>query len=128
MATQLNRVTLYGNLVRDPEIKYTQGGIAVCNFVLANNRKYKEVEKVSFIKITCWGKIGELCNEYLAKGSSCIVDGRLEQETWEDDQGKRREKTGIVAENVQFVNKPKDQVGTQEKSYQPAGDEEQPPF
>jgi single-strand DNA-binding protein len=103
-----NRVVLVGNLTRDPEVRFTPNGTAVCNFGIATNRKYGEKEEVFFGEITAWGKLGETCEKYLQKGSKALIDGRLLTETWETEDGKKKSKTRIVAENVRFMDsKPK---------------------
>lgn len=106
-----NRVTLLGNLTRDPELKYTPQGGAVCNFALAVNRQFKgadgEVKKeVSFFNIVVWNKIGENCAKYLKKGSSALVEGRLATRSYDNKEKQKVYVTEIVAENVQFISTP----------------------
>lgn len=115
-----NVVLIAGNLTRDPELKNTPSGMAVCQFSIAVNHKYKGkdgqlVEEVSFIKITTWGKTAENCASHLAKGSNVCVEGRLKQETWEKD-GKKNEKTGVVADRVHFVGARKEKSGAAAES------------
>ena len=104
---EINQVTLSGLLTRDPELRYMTNGNPVCNFTLANNRTYfKEGEKkqiVAFIDVVVFGKIAEVCNEYLEKASSVIVLGRIKQDTWESKAGEKRSKLKIEAATVQFV-------------------------
>jgi single-strand DNA-binding protein len=108
MAT-FNKVILLGNLTRDPELRYTPQGSAVCEFALALNYQYtnkqtgQKVEEVSFIDIVAWGKTGEICAEYLKKGRQVMVEGRLKQDRWEAQDGKKMSKIRVTAENVQFV-------------------------
>ena len=108
MAT-FNKVILLGNLTRDPELRYTPQGSAVCEFALALNYQYtnkqtgQKVEEVSFIDIVAWGKTGEICAEYLKKGRQVMVEGRLKQDRWEAQDGKKMSKVRVTAENVQFV-------------------------
>ena len=103
-----NRVTLLGNLTRDPELRYTATGAAIANFGLAINRKYKSgeewKEETCFVDVSVWGSIGESCAENLKKGSQVLVDGRLNQQTWESD-GQKRSKHEVVAISVQFLDK-----------------------
>jgi single-strand DNA-binding protein len=104
----LNKVILLGNLTRVPELRYTPGGAAVCEFGLAMNRKYtsngQEKEETCFVNITVWGKQGESCQRYLEKGSLALVEGRLQYDQWDDrDTGKKRSTLRVVAERVQFV-------------------------
>lgn len=110
----VNTVIISGNVVRDLELKYLPNGTAVVQFTIANNNKFKRdgqvVEEVAFIKVTAWTKLAEVCAEYLQKGSGVLVEGRLRQEMWEKD-GKKNEKTGIVASRVHFTSKPKERSG-----------------
>jgi len=104
-----NKVILLGNLTRDPELRYTPQGSAVCEFALALNYVYtnkqtgQKVEEVSFIDIVAWGKTGEICAEYLKKGRQVMIEGRLKQDRWEAQDGKKMSKVRVTAENVQFV-------------------------
>jgi single-strand DNA-binding protein len=102
-----NKVILMGNLTRDPELRYTPGGSPVCSFGLAVNRRYRQNEEwkdeVCFVDITVWGRQAENCNEYLSKGRGVILEGRLQQRSWETEDGQRRSKLGVVANNVQFL-------------------------
>lgn len=107
----LNRVFLMGNLTRDPELRYIPSGSAVTNFTLAVNRVYKlpngeKKEEVSFIRCVVWGKMGENCAEYLKKGSSCFVEGRLQSRSWDAPDGSKRSITEVNALSVQFLGKP----------------------
>ncbi len=104
----LNRVMLIGNLTRDPELRYIPSGTAVTTFTLAVNRVYKtpsgeKKEEVSFIRVVVWGKMGETCAEYLKKGSSCFVEGRLQSRSWDAPDGQKRSITEVNALNVQFL-------------------------
>lgn len=102
----LNSILLEGNLVRDPELKYTEKGTAVCHFSVASNRYFKQddekQEEVSYFDITVWSRLGEVCNEYLTKGRGVRVVGRLKQDRWEDNEGKTRSKVHVIAEHVEF--------------------------
>ena len=104
-----NQVVMMGNLTKDPDLRYTSGGAAVCNFGLAVNRKYTDgngdkQEDVTFIDIVCWNRLAEACAEYLHKGSPAFVEGRLKQNSWETEDGSRRYKHEIVARSVQFLS------------------------
>ena len=110
-----NNVILVGNLTRDPEIRFTTSGVAVASFGLAVNNRYKKdgnvVDEVSFFDIEAWQKTAELCAEYLKKGRSVLIQGRLKQDRWEDDHGAKRSKVKIVAVAVQFLGaKEKDEA------------------
>ena len=105
----LNRVFLIGNLTRDPEIRVTPKGTSTASFGLAVNRTYRDEagashEEVTFIDIEAWGKQAELVGKYLAKGSPCMVEGRLKLDQWEDKtSGQKRSKLKVVLDNVQFL-------------------------
>ncbi len=106
MLNNLNSILIEGNLVRDPELKYTPKGAAVCTFVLASNRYFKQDEEtqkeVSFFEITTWSRLAEVCGEYLKKGRGVRVVGRLKQDRWTSPEGQARSKVSIVAEHVEF--------------------------
>jgi single-strand DNA-binding protein len=96
-----NTVTLVGNITRDPELRFTPAGIAVANFGLAWNRKNRDGEEsVSFFDITCWRDLAENVAESLSKGNRVVVYGRLDQQTWENDNGERRSKVEVIADEV----------------------------
>jgi single-strand DNA-binding protein len=104
----LNKVFLLGNLTRAPELRYTPGGMAVCEFGLAVNRKFtsnnQEKEETCFVNIVVWGKQGESCQRYLEKGSTAMIEGRLQYDQWDDrETGKKRSTLRVVAERVQFI-------------------------
>jgi single-strand DNA-binding protein len=108
----LNECFILGNLTKDPELRYTAQGDPVVNFTVALNRKYttktgEKKEETSFIGCVAWAKTAELVNEYLKKGSACLVKGRLQQDSYEDADGKKQSKTKVIAESVQFLSKPK---------------------
>lgn len=106
----LNKVILIGNLTRDPEIRYTPKGSAVCDLGLAVNRRYttesgERQEEVTFLDVVLWGKQAELAGQYLHKGRSVFIEGRLQMDTWEDKAtGQKRNKIKIVSENMQFID------------------------
>ena len=106
MATRSwNRVELIGNVVRDPEMKYTTNGAAVSTFSIATNRTYtSECEKkkeTDFHRIVAWNKLAEICNQYMKKGTKAFVSGRLQNRQWEDAQsGQTRYMTEIVLEDM----------------------------
>lgn len=97
-----NLVTLMGNLVRDPELRNTPNGQAVCSFTLAVNSKFGEKETVDYIDCNAWGKSGEIIAQYQKKGSPILVSGRLQQRTWEQD-GQKRSKIDVVVNEFNFV-------------------------
>lgn len=104
----VNKAILIGNLGRDPELRYTQGGQAVANFSIAtterySNREGERQERTEWHNIVTWGKTAENCAQYLSKGSSCYVEGRLQTREWEDKEGNKRRTTEVVAQLVQFI-------------------------
>ncbi|MBS1149833.1 MAG: ssb [Myxococcaceae bacterium] len=108
MAGGLNKVLLMGNLGRDPEVRFTAGGTAVANFSIATNESWKDKngqqqEKTEWHRIVVWGKLAELCGEYLKKGRQAFIEGRLQTREWTDKEGKKNYSTEIVANNVQFI-------------------------
>jgi len=106
MAANINRVTVTGNLTKDPELKTLDSGFSICNLRIACNSRKKEgdnwVDKPNYFNVTVYGKAGENAAKYLAKGRAVAVDGRLEWREWETD-GQKRQAIDIVAENVQFL-------------------------
>ncbi len=104
----LNKVLLIGNLTKDPELRYTPQGIAVVNLRMAINRKFKNKnqelkEETCFITAVAWDKQAETCNQYLHKGSSLFVEGRLQSRSWEDNAGQKRSVIEVRAERIQFL-------------------------
>lgn len=103
-----NRITVMGNLVRDPELRFIPSGTAVCTFPIAVNRKYKQGEETKestcFVDVEVWGRLAETSNEYLRKGRLALIDGRLEQDRWESQDGSKRSKHKIVATQVVFLS------------------------
>jgi single-strand DNA-binding protein len=129
-----NQVVLVGNLTRDPELRYTPGGAAVCEFGLAVNRKWKnkqtgeDKEEVAFIDCVGWGRTAELLAEYVHKGDPLLVSGRLTQDRWEDQQtGKARSKIKVTVETMQFLSRKGDGGGRGQEAPAP-GQEEDIPF
>lgn len=115
MATSINMAVLVGNLGRDPELKHTQGGTAVCEFSIAVNSREKDSEgewhdRADWFDIRTWNELAENCAQYLSKGSKVAVDGRLRVDKWEKD-GQKRSKVVIVARSVQFLD-PRDHDGS----------------
>lgn len=105
----LNKVMLIGHLGKDPELKYTEAGTAVCNFSMATTEKWKEKdgtkqEKVEWHNIVLWAKQAEVANEYLKKGDCVYIEGRLQTDKWEKD-GQTHYTTKIVGERMQFLPK-----------------------
>ena len=115
MLNNLNSILIEGNLVRDPELKYSPKGSAVCTFALASNRFYKQDEEtqkeVSYFEVTTWARLAEVCGEYHKKGRGVRVVGRLKQDRWTGPEGQARSKVLIVAEHVEFKPQLKKQDG-----------------
>ncbi len=101
-----NRVILVGNLTRDPELRYIQSGTAVADIGLAVNDRVKRndqwVEETNFIYVTLWGRTAEVASEYLSKGSSVLIEGRLKVDQWEKD-GQKMSKLKVVADRMQML-------------------------
>ncbi len=110
MASDLNKAILIGRLTRDPELRYTQSGTSVCSFSIANNRTYvaggEKKEQVSFFNCVAWAKTGEVIAEYCKKGQRIGIEGRLQQRSWDDQEGKKRQVVEIVVDNFQFLSAP----------------------
>jgi|SRR5215218_5280282 len=98
-----NKVVLAGNLTRDPELRFTGDGVTVANFGLAVNRVRSKSEEVDFFDITCWRELGETVANYKKKGDPILVEGRLQYRTWEAQDGSKRSKVDVVADNIQFL-------------------------
>lgn len=131
MASSINRATLLGNLGRDPEVRYTQGGQAVASFSIATSESWtdkktnEKKEKTEWHRIVAWGKLAELCGQYLAKGRKVYVEGRIQTREWNDKEGKKNYTTEIVADQVVFLNGREDGAGGSRP--RPAGDDFGPP-
>lgn len=109
MAGGVNKVILIGNLGADPEVRFTPSGQAVANFRIATSESWtdktsgQKQERTEWHRIVVWGKLGELCGQYLAKGRQCFVEGRLQTREWTDKEGKKNYTTEVVATAVQFL-------------------------
>jgi single-strand DNA-binding protein len=114
----LNRVVLIGRLTKDPELRYSPNGVAVTNFTLAIDRKFKNAQgekETDFIPCVVFKQLAELCANYLAKGKLASVDGRIQVRTYSDKDGQRRWATEVIAEDVHFLS-PKDSGGSQART------------
>ena len=108
MAGSVNKAIVIGNLGKDPEVRFTPGGQAVANFSVATNESWKDKngqaqERTEWHRIVVWGKLAELCGEYLKKGRSAYVEGRLQTREWTDKENRRQFTTEVVAQNVVFL-------------------------
>ena len=104
----LNKVLLIGNLTRDPDLKYLSSGVPVASFGLAVNRTYtdgngEKQEDPCFVDVTCWSRLAEVSAEYLKKGKSVFIEGRLQYRSWEAEDGGKKSKLEVVAQNIQFL-------------------------
>ena len=104
----VNKAILVGNLGRDPELRQTPSGQSVCNFTVATSESWTDkngerVERTEWHRIVAWGKTGELCAQYLSKGRTVYVEGRIQTREWEDKDGNKRYTTEINAQTVQFI-------------------------
>jgi single-strand DNA-binding protein len=122
----INRVVLVGNLTRDPELRHTPSGTAVCKLRLAVNTRQKDQatgqwgDKPNYFDVTVWGNQGESCAQFLEKGRPVGVDGRLDWREWEAQDGSKRQAVEIIADSVQFLGGRGD--GERQPQYVPAGD------
>lgn len=104
----VNKVIILGRLGQDPELKYTPGGMAVCNFTVATSESWadkvgQKQERTEWHRVVVWGKLAELCNQYLSKGRQAFIEGSLQTRSWDDKSGQKRYTTEIVAKTVQFI-------------------------
>lgn len=111
MATRsLNKVMLIGNIARDPELRYTPSGTAVCSFRIATNRSWQpsdgseRKEETEFHRIVTWNKLAELCSQLITKGRKVYIEGRLQTRQWETPEGERRSTTEIIAEDMVLLD------------------------
>lgn len=122
----LNKVTLIGNLTRDPELRYTPTGAAVCTIGLATNRSWvtdsgEKKEETEFHRVVAWNKLAELCSQLLAKGRKVYVEGRLRTSTWQTADGGQRSSTEIVIEDM-IVLDSKRPASTEQERGEPGDD------
>lgn len=110
-----NRVVLAGHLTRDPELRFTNNGIPVCGFGLAvNERRGKgaeATERANFFDVTAWRELGENIANYKKKGDPILIEGKLQYSTWDAQDGSKRSKVEVVADNVQFLSRASDTEG-----------------
>lgn len=117
----LNKVMLIGNLTRDPEVRYTPKGSAVCDLGIAVNRVYatdsgEKTQETTYVDVVVWARLAELAAQYLHKGRAVFIEGRLQMDTWEDKQtGQKRSKLRVVAENLQFLDSKGERAATGEE-------------
>ncbi len=118
MARSLNRVQLIGNLTRDPELRYTPSGTAVCSFSIATNRSWttdtgEKKEETEFHRIVSWNKLAELCSQFLLKGRKVYVEGRLVTRSWTSQDGQQKNATEIVIDDMILLDQKRPGEGVQ---------------
>lgn len=122
MSQGVNRVILYGNLGRDPELRYTPSGAAVANFSLATSENFKDAEgqrqeRTEWHRIVVWGKTAELCGQYLKKGRQAYLEGKIQSRQYDDKDGQKRYISEVVANHVQFMGAKDDGNGAQGREH-----------
>lgn len=124
-----NKVILVGNLTRDIELRYSQGGMAIANTAIATSRKFtingEKKEEVCFVDITFFARSAEIANQYLRKGSKILVEGRLNFDQWVDQSGQKRSKHSVVVETMQMLDSKSDTQGASDYQPQQAGYQQQ---
>lgn len=127
----LNKVMLIGYLGKDPEVRYTNTGTAVCNFTIATTERWHDPsgqrkEATEWHKITVWGKLADICGQYLRKGSKVYIEGKLQTRKWQDQNGQDRSTTEISAREMTMLDgKPQEQRGYNEAP--PQSEQRRPP-
>lgn len=138
----VNKVIVLGNLGNDPEYRSTPSGQGVCTLSIATNEKWKDKntgdmqERTEWHRVVVWGRLADLCRDYLSKGRSVYIEGRLQTRKWEDKQGQTRYTTEIIAQTVQFIGARGEGGGqnygsgqsSSSSSQSSAGGDEPPPF
>jgi single-strand DNA-binding protein len=122
-ASNINRVTVTGNLTRDPELRSTPSGTSICKLRIAVNSRRKDasgqwIDKPNYFDVTVWGAQGQNCAQYLSKGRPVAIDGRLEWREWDANDGTKRQSVDFVADTVQFLGSRGDNGGGQQASDQ----------
>ncbi len=138
MARGVNKAILIGNLGQEPELRYTGSGTAVCNMRLATNETYtnrdgEEVQKTEWHNVVAWGRLGEVCNEYLDKGSQVYFEGSMQTRSWEDRDGNTRYTTEVKAREMMFLDSNRqgapagDGFNQEQDSYEDESFDQRPP-
>jgi len=122
----VNKVILVGRLGQNPEVKYTPSGAAVANFSVATNESWtdksgQKQERTEWHRVVVWGKLAELCAQYLTKGKQAYVEGRLQTRQWQDKEGQTKYTTEVQAQTVQFLGASQGQSNQQNYNEKPAG-------
>ena len=135
----VNKVILVGNLGKDPELRYTPSGTAVCTFSLATSERFKnkqgeQQEKTEWHNIVVWAGLAEICGKYLTKGKQVYIEGRIQNRSYDDRDGNKRYITEIVANEMQMLSRAGEQNNSggypvpQDEDYSQASQEKSPPF
>lgn len=134
-ARSLNKVMLIGNMARDPELRYTPSGTAVCSFSLATNRSWtpsdgsERKEETEFHRVVAWNKLAELCSQLLTKGRKVYIEGRLQTRSWDTPEGEKKYTTEIVAEDMVLLDSRRPEDGGEShfasKADEPATEEKE---
>ena len=133
MARSLNKVMLIGNLTRDPEMRYTPQGTAVCTFGLATNRQWttesgEKKEDAEFHNLVAWNKLAEICAQLLKKGRKVFVEGRLSTRSWQGQDGTQKQRTEIVISDMVILDKKSDEPGDVELPEEPIVESQEPAY
>ncbi len=128
MARSLNRVQLIGNLTRDPELRYTPQGTAVCSFSIATNRSWttdagEKKDEADFHRIVAWNKLAELCSQFLTKGRKVYVEGRLSTRNWQAQDGAQRSTTEVIISDMILLDSAGGRSREDESPEEPMGEE-----
>ena len=123
----LNKVMLIGNLTRDPELRYTPSGVAVCNLGLATNRRWTDAkgnlqESTEFHRLVAWAKLAELCSQLLFKGRKVFVEGRLQTREWSDRDGNKKTTTEIVLDSMLVLDSKRKEEMTEQVPVKPVSE------
>ena len=100
----MNKLTIIGNLTRDPEMRQTAAGQNVCTFTLAVNRRGKNKDAADFFRVSAWNQLGEICYQYLAKGRKAAVVGMVSASAWQGQDGRPHAELEVLAQNVEFLS------------------------
>lgn len=131
--SSVNKVILIGNLGKDPEVRYTQGGDAVASFSIATSEQWKDKntgekkEATEWHRCTAFGRLGEVAGEYLAKGSSVYIEGKLTTRKWQDKDGQDRYTTEIVVQSLKMLGSPRGDTNPQASRHTPSSDAQRKP-